>query len=188
MEGIKKIMNIVVMVYLVSAALIYLDILNIGQHSNPGFYPTFFLVGGAIMLLELFIENLYILYIKRGFKSSEQKINELKAHLYDHKLEIQDLRKKQTAESILTRPTVIPPAAPINYGSSGDQFTHNPQPVKPVPITHTPLTAAPIGSDPLPPVANPNTTESNRPVVITPAQTASAPKTNNRFSDNSNSF
>lgn len=188
MEGIKKIMNIVVMVYLVAAALIYLDILNIGQHSNPGFYTTFFLVGGVIMLLELIIENLYILYIKRGFKSSEQKINELKAHLYDHKLEIQDLRKRQTAEPTLTRPVETPPAAPVNYGHSGTQATSNPEPAKPIPVTNAPLTAAPIGSDPLPPVTNPNTTEPDRPVVITPAQTAGTPKTNNRFSDNTDSF
>src|SRR3712207_1010669 len=98
MEGIKKFVNILVMLYLVAAVLIYLGILNVGQDTTPGFYTTFFLVGGGLMLLELIVENLYIMTLKRGYGHTQQKINELKASLYDHKQEIQALRNRQAEE------------------------------------------------------------------------------------------
>jgi hypothetical protein len=153
MEGIKKFVNILVMLYLVAAALIYLGILNVGQESNPGFYTTFFLVGGILMLLELIVENLYIASLKRGFGQTQQKINELKANLYDHKQEIQDLRNKHAEElaaataarPVSTTTTTVTPAATTPVTPAAPAYT----------TTTAPLTAAPTGSEPVPPVVHP---------------------------------
>jgi hypothetical protein len=95
METFKKIVDVVVMVYLVIALLIYLDILNVGQHTQPEFYTNFFLVGGAIMLLELVVENVYVLLLKRSQgRPYQRQINELKAQLYDQKQELETLRNQ----------------------------------------------------------------------------------------------
>jgi len=188
MEGIKKFINIVVMLYLVAAALIYLGILNVGQNTNPDFYTIFFLVGGGIMLLELIIENLYIMSLKRGQSHNQQKINELKAHLYDHKLELQDIRKRQAEESAMAKPTANPQAAPANFNNTGQRYNTNSEPAKPNPVTNVPLAAAPMGSDPVPPITNSNTTEPDRLVIITPGQTSGPQNADGRFSDKHDSF
>jgi hypothetical protein len=172
MEGIKKFVNILVMLYLVAAALIYLGILNVGQDSNPGFYTTFFLVGGGLMLLELIVENVYIATLKRSFGQSQQKINELKANLYDHKQEIQDIRNKhaeEVAAAAAARPATV--ATPVSPASAPAYNT-----------TTAPLTAAPTGTDPVPPVVNPVEPVNNPNVIITPSP--GAPDPDRRLSNN----
>jgi hypothetical protein len=152
MEGIKKFVNILVMLYLVVAALIYLNILNVGQDTTPGFYTTFFLVGGGLMLLELIVENLYIMTLKRGYVHTQQKINELKASLYDHKQEIQDIRNRQAEDAAAAR-TATAPTAPTYTTASA------------------PVTAAPTGTEPIPPVVKPVEPANNPNVIITPSPT-----------------
>jgi hypothetical protein len=147
MEGIKKIVNILVMLYLAAAALIYLGILHVGQESNPGFYTNFFLVGGALMLLELIVENLYIMTLKRGQVHTQQKINELKATLYDHKQEIQDIRNRHAEEAAAATPTPMPTTPPAYTTATA------------------PITAAPTGTEPVPQVVKP---ASNPNVIISP--------------------
>jgi hypothetical protein len=154
MQGIKKIVNILVMLYLVAAALIYLDILNVGQQTNPaGFYTPFFLAGGLLLLLELIVENLYIMTLKRGQGHTQQKINELKALLYDHKQEIQDLRNRHAEEAAAA--ASIPKDSPAT--------------VPPAYTTATaPITAAPTGTEPVPQVVKPVDPTENPHVIITP--------------------
>ncbi len=114
MGTIKKLVNVVVMLYLIAAVLIYFDVLNVGQNTNPIFYPNFFLAGGIIMLVELITENLYIMTLKRGHVHTQNKINELKALLYDHKQEIQDIRKKKADDHIAnTSVTSAPVTKPV---------------------------------------------------------------------------
>jgi hypothetical protein len=153
MEGIKKFVNILVMLYLVAAALIYLGILNVGQESNPGFYTTFFLVGGFLMLLELIVENLYIMTLKRGHVHTQQKINELKATLYDHKQEIQDIRNRQAEEA-----AAIPKATTTATATVPPAYT----------TSTAPITAAPTGTEPIPQVVKPVEPAGNDNVIITP--------------------
>ena len=147
METVKKTVNILVMIYLVLALLIYLDILNIGQNTNPGFYTNFFLAGGFLMLLELITENIYIMILKRSqVQQYQNKINELKASLYDQKQETQDLIKKHNEELAVARasqsavapavhhpqpqePISRPVLTPIN-----PDLTFNPAPLPPKPI------------------------------------------------------
>jgi hypothetical protein len=153
MEGIKKIVNILVMLYLVAAALFYLGILDVGQESNPGFYTNFFLAGGVLMLLELIVENLYIMTLRRGHVHTQQKINELKATLYDHKQEIQDIRNRQAEEAAAAEafPKATTATMPPAYTT-----------------TTAPITAAPTGTEPIPQVVKPVEPASNANVIITP--------------------
>ena len=121
MEMIKKVVNILVMIYLVLALLIYLDILNIGQQTNPDFYTNFFLVGGFIMLLELITENIYIMVLKKSqVQQYQHKINELKASLYDQKQETQDLIKKHNEELAVARASQSPVPPPVHHPQPQD--------------------------------------------------------------------
>ena len=167
MEGIKKIVNVLVMIYLVAAALIYLKILNVGQDTTPGFYTTFFVVGGILMLLELIVENLYIMTLRRGHLHNQQKINELKASLYDHKQEIQDLRI-QHAEAASAATAAAPPPAATSYTT-----------------TTAPITAAPTGTEPVPPVVKPVERTDNPHVIITPSPTPGIQDPERRLPENS---
>ena len=128
MGTLKKIVNILVMLYLVVAALIFLDILNVGQSSNPTFYTNFFIAGAALMLLELVVENLYVMSLKRSQGQTQNKINELKASLYDHKQELQEIKTKHAEELAAARaananapasypkaPVQVPPPARSQY-------------------------------------------------------------------------
>lgn len=112
MEKVKNFVNVLVMLYLVLAFLNYLDIINFGQQTNPGFYTNFLLAGGALMLLELIIENIYILQVKRGQLHYQRTINELKAALYDQKQENQAIVKKHNEESaVFQARQQVPPQA-----------------------------------------------------------------------------
>jgi hypothetical protein len=168
MEGIKKIVNILVMLYLVAAVLIYLRILDVGQASNPGFYTGFFLVGGVLMLLELIVENIYIATLKRGHVQTQQKINELKASLYDHKQEIQDIRTRQAEEAAAAS------AAAARTTTPGGSYT----------TTTAPITAAPTGTEPVPPVVRPTEPVNNPNVIITPSPTPGIQDPERRLPEN----
>jgi hypothetical protein len=169
MEGLKKIVNVLVMLYLVAAALIYLGILNVGQDSNPGFYTGFFLVGGVLMLVELLVENAYIMSLKRGHLQTQQKINELKASLYDHKQEIQDLRTRQTEAAAAAAAATPPPAS-----RETTSYT----------TATAPVTAAPTGSEPLPQVVKPVESDNNSRVIITPSPTPGIQDPERRLPEN----
>ena len=183
MEGIKKIVNILVMLYLVAATLIYLDILNVGQNSNPGFYTGFFVVGGILMLLELIVENLYIASLKRGQGQTLHKINELKASLYDHQQQIQDLRNRQAAEAAAAATAAAHPTASHAAAAhpTGAAYTSTPAPV--TEASSVPLTAAPTGTDPVPPLVKPVEEDPSR-VIITPSPTPGIQDPERRLPEN----
>jgi hypothetical protein len=173
MEGFKKIVNVLVMLYLVAAALIYLGILNVGQDANPGFYTNFFLVGGVLMLVELLVENMYIMSLKRGHLQTQQKINELKASLYDHKQEIQDMRTRQAEVAAVAATTpVTPPTAAVP--PTATSYT----------TATAPVTAAPTGTEPLPPVIKPVDPDNNPRVIITPSPTPGIQDPERRLPEN----
>jgi len=156
---LKKIVNILVMIYLVLAILIYLDILNIGQNTNPGFYTNFFIAGGILMLLELLAENIYIMTLKRGFGHYQNKINELKATLYDHKQELQDLKNKHNDEIAAIRASQVQHPTPHQYPKEPVMVppparNYNQPPTRPVGTSADPdltITPAPIPPRPVDP-------------------------------------
>ena len=122
MEAIKKFVNVVALLYLVAATLIYLDVLKVGQDSNPNFNTTFYIIGGVILLLELLAENLYIATLKREHVHKDRKVNELKALLYDQKQEMQQYKSSRTSD-------VQPGTTPLN--SSVPNYDRNTIVVKP---------------------------------------------------------
>lgn len=141
MEAIKKFVNVVVILYLIAATLIYLDVLKIGQDTNPNFNTTFYIIGGVILLLELLVENLYITTLKREHVHGQRKINELKALLYDQKQEMQQYRSGRTPEA-------QPSNAPLNSSAPG--YDRNSIIVKPGFSTgQDPNRPSPKNSDPV---------------------------------------
>lgn len=161
MKGVKKIVNILVLLYLLSAVLIFLGILNVGQQDNPGFYTNFFIAGGILLLLELLVENLYLLSLKREQAKSQQTINELKASLYDHQQQMQELRRK--AET----PPAQPAATTTHYSTAT-----------------APVSAAPTGTEPVPPVVNPVAPQTNPQPIITPSPTPGIQDPERRLPEN----
>lgn len=113
MEAIKKFVNVLALLYLIGATLIFLDVLKVGQDTNPGFNTFLFTVGGAILLLELLVENLYIAGLKRGHVHTQHKINELKALLYDQKQEMQQYKstRHDAAATLKSNDSTANPAA-----------------------------------------------------------------------------
>ncbi len=141
MEAIKKFINVLVILYLVAATLIYLDVLKVGQDANPNFNTTFYIIGGVILLLELLVENLYIASLKRDQVHTQHKINELKALLYDQKQEMQQYRSSRTSDTSTG-------AAPLN--SSTPVYDRNTIIVKPgFSSGQDPNRSSPKNSDPI---------------------------------------
>ncbi|RDC61454.1 hypothetical protein [Adhaeribacter pallidiroseus] len=122
MDAVKKFVNVVVMLYLIAATLIYLDVLKVGQDTNPNFNTTFYIIGGVILLLELLVENLYIATLKREHTHKDRKVNELKALLYDQKHEMQQYKNSAASN-------VSPGTTPLN--SSASSYDRNTIIVKP---------------------------------------------------------
>lgn len=118
MEAIKKFVNVVALLYLIGATLIYLDVLKVGQDNNPNFTTTLFIVGGAILLLELIVENLYIVSLKREHVHTQHKINELKALLYDQKQEMQQYKSTRTDASVASPTNLKPNSNPAPTSAS----------------------------------------------------------------------
>lgn len=141
MEAIKKFVNVVVMLYLIAATLIYLDVLKVGQDSNPNFNTTFYIIGGVILLLEMLVENLYITTLKREHVHGQRKVNELKALLYDQKQEMQQYKSGRISDA-------HPGTAPLNSSAPG--YDRNPIIVKPGFSTGQDLNrTSPKNSDPI---------------------------------------
>lgn len=109
MLALKRIINIVAMVYLLLALLFvfspatrdtFASALGLNTTvtvGNPNsaynlatFYNTLFVVGLVLLGLQLIVENLNSLSLHRDIARHENKINELKAKLYDHQMEQRD--------------------------------------------------------------------------------------------------
>lgn len=131
MKSAKKIVNILAISYLIFAALIVFNILNrsffinlFNQQNLEGFYTVLFMIGCVLLLLELVTEALYIRSLKRENQLAQLKINELKAKLYDQKLEYRDIRT--TPEEPMPEPEPAPNVArtihPDDRGFSAEPY------------------------------------------------------------------
>lgn len=122
----KRIVNVLVMVYLLLALLFILtpasrDLImsSVGLNNDlAAFYYTMFVVGAILLGLELLVENLYNVALQRDVTRQTGKVNELKARLYDHQMEQRDRELQQrpttTAPASSTRPAVpVEPARPV---------------------------------------------------------------------------
>jgi hypothetical protein len=93
MESLKKLLNILVMAYLLVAFLFLLRILSVSKFvalfdmtDNAEFFNRMLWMGAILLLAELIVENTYIATLKRGLEKEHRQITELKAQLYDQRL------------------------------------------------------------------------------------------------------
>ncbi|WP_035563060.1 hypothetical protein [Hymenobacter sp. IS2118] len=95
MLALKRIVTVAVMVYLLLALLFVLapavrtSVMGMGTglsalEQERSFYYTLFVVGAIILALHLVTENLDSVLLRRSVTQHENRINELKAKLYDH--------------------------------------------------------------------------------------------------------
>ncbi|MBJ6110491.1 hypothetical protein JAO73_15820 [Hymenobacter sp. BT523] len=94
MLALKRIVTVAVMVYLLLAVLFVLapavrtSVMGMGSglsalEQERSFYYTLFLIGAGLLALHLITENLDSVLLRRSVSQHENKINELKAKLYD---------------------------------------------------------------------------------------------------------
>ncbi|HEX8328525.1 MAG TPA: hypothetical protein VF629_13360 [Hymenobacter sp.] len=94
MLALKRIVTVAVMVYLLLAVLFVLapavrtSVMGMGTglsalEQERQFYYTLFLIGAGLLALHLITENLDSVLLRRSVSQQENKINELKAKLYD---------------------------------------------------------------------------------------------------------
>lgn len=94
MLALKRIVTVAVMVYLLLALLFVLapavrtTVMDMGTglselEKERSFYNTLFLIGAGLLALHLITENLDSVLLRRSVSQHENKINELKAKLYD---------------------------------------------------------------------------------------------------------
>ena len=119
MENFKNIVNILVVLYLVFAALVLFDIVGVTYYDanftrfNPeNFFYILFIIGAFIMLLKLITDLLYTAALKRERAQDHTKINKLKAEIYDLKQEVRTSTTSTTAPvKPITDPNhTLPPA------------------------------------------------------------------------------
>ncbi|GGF05756.1 hypothetical protein [Hymenobacter cavernae] len=125
MLTLKRIVNVVAMVYLLLALLFVfspatrdtfasaLGLNTAGTIGNPDsaynlatFYNTLFITGLVLLALELLVENVHNLGLHRDISRHESKVNELKAKLYDHQMEQRDRELQQ--RSVTAAPVAAP--------------------------------------------------------------------------------
>ena len=118
MLAFKRLVNVLVMVYLLLALLFILtpasrDLImsSVGLNNDLAtFYNTMFIIGAVLLALELLVENLYNVALQRDVTRQTGKVNELKARLYDHQMEQRDRELQQRP---VAAPAPIAPARPV---------------------------------------------------------------------------
>jgi amino acid transporter len=92
MEILRKFVNILVLLFLIFTMLVLLNIISTEYldstltNFNPeNFFKTVFGIAGGILLLLLIISNMSLLALKRSNSVLNNRVNELKANLYDKK-------------------------------------------------------------------------------------------------------
>ncbi|MGY2133696.1 hypothetical protein ACW9KT_15820 [Hymenobacter sp. HD11105] len=194
MLAFKRLVNVLVMVYLLLALLFILtpasrDLImsSVGLNNDLAtFYNTMFIIGAVLLALELLVENLYNVALQRDVTRQTGKVNELKARLYDHQMEQRDRELQQrpvttaapvapaTATRSVVADTPVAPAAPV--------VTSTPAP-NPTPTTTTtttrldpvyvvPADPTPTSGTNLPPTTNPNVVETPPHSNVPPASAA----------------
>lgn len=117
MLALKRLVTILVMVYVLLALLLILSpgsrdgLMAVTAGTNAvGFYYALFVAGAVLLTLQLVTENLDSTLLRRDVAAREGKINELKARLYDHQLEQRDRANAPGAPRTGTTTYPEPPA------------------------------------------------------------------------------
>ncbi|WP_400192345.1 hypothetical protein [Hymenobacter sp. B81] len=139
----RRVLTVVVMLYLLVALLFIAtpasreSMMSVLGSPPADFWYTMTFIGAVLLLLELLVENVHGVGLRRDITRHEAKINELKARLYDHHLDRNDA------------PLTTPAAAAPAY--------HPPAPA-PGAIPRTGTAVPPPSAADLPPTTHPNPT------------------------------
>lgn len=130
---IRRIATVAVMVYLLLALLFAITggardaMMALSGNQNPAdFWYVMTLIGAGLLLLLLLTENAYNVAMRRDITRHEQKVNELKARLYDNQMEQREpgVRPATTVPRPEPAPGAIPrggmSAPPAGTPYSGD--------------------------------------------------------------------
>jgi len=123
MLALKRIVTVAVMVYLLLALLFIMapavrtSVMGMGtglsaMEQERQFYYTLFLIGAVLLALHLLTENMDSLLLRRTVTQHENKINELKAKLYD--------QQQRTAA-----PVSVPSARTVDGRVPAEQLTQS---------------------------------------------------------------
>lgn len=114
MEILRKLVNFAALLFILIAALVLFNIIGVtyldGNFTNfnpENFYYAMFAIATILLVLYLLVTNLHTLTLKRNLTLAENRINELKAKLYDHKVE-----ENRISGAVRPTPTDIPPLTP----------------------------------------------------------------------------
>ena len=96
MVPVKRFVSVVVLVYLLLALLFLLvpsvrnSISDLGNGTNKteDFFHALAWIGVLVLGLQFVVENLDSALLRRSVSSQDDKINELKARLYDHQQQV----------------------------------------------------------------------------------------------------
>ncbi|TGE26199.1 hypothetical protein [Hymenobacter metallicola] len=125
MLALKRLVTILVMVYLLLALLLIFSpatrdtlasAFNLsGDAGLATFYNTLFIIGAVLLALHLITENMDSALLRRETAVLNGKINELKAKLYDQQIEQREREFQQ--RSVATAPVATTPGATTIYQS-----------------------------------------------------------------------
>jgi hypothetical protein len=135
MLALKRIVTVAVMIYLLLALLFILapavrsSIMGMGSglsiiEQERQFFYVMFVVGAIILALHLLTENLDSVLLRRSVSQQENKINELKAKLYDS-------QQRGTAPVALPTSRTVDGRVPVAPASEHRTPDHLPQPTFP---------------------------------------------------------
>ena len=103
MEALRKFTNFLVLLFLIFAVLVLLNVISteyldatFTSFSPENYYKTIFGIAAALLLVYLLVSNVSILALKKDRNILNNRINELKANLYDKK---EDMVRQQTREN-----------------------------------------------------------------------------------------
>jgi hypothetical protein len=118
MESLRKFANIIILLFLIYALLVLLNVIStpyldetLTSFNPENYYKTIFGIASGLLLVYLLISNMSILALKRERSNLNNRINELKAELYDRRAEdTRDLTSQtRPATNPLSKPDPIFP-------------------------------------------------------------------------------
>ncbi|GGK84777.1 hypothetical protein ACD591_13215 [Rufibacter glacialis] len=136
MEALKKILNILVMVYLLVAFLFLLRILSVSKFvalfdlaDDAEFFNRLLWAGAILLLAELLVENVYIATLKRSLERESRQHAELRTKHTQLKAKHYDQQMKASGNPLVPQPDparpgeTTPPVGPRLHTSDDDEQT-----------------------------------------------------------------
>ncbi|KAA9331617.1 hypothetical protein F0P96_15405 [Hymenobacter busanensis] len=153
MSALRRFLTVVVMVFLL-LSLLFISLpgardamMSMTGGDRADFWFTMTVIGTLLLLLQLLVENVHGVSLRRDITRHEMKVNELKAKLYDHHLDREGRPAMPASVHTGTGPTFTPPApAPNAIPRTGTAVP--PPSAADLPPSAVPPTTTPYPNDP----------------------------------------